>query len=300
MPITKKRNVYTFNVGAGWIYDLLGGRERAIYEELKKVLNYIYGLDLINRKKDIPKENKIILLKELEEEDVNGFKFLKVSFISAKYNHVREVINKDTLENKGRMKERTDGDVELNHVCFMSDNRTVTATFEYNSYGIVNFSKIIAYINEFIREYFESINQVQYMTGFDSDNIVSRDFLEELRTINIITSGKIILSKVDLDATGFARFSGQDEIREEVEVCFNRDKRTSNISKEFIEELYRQVDGNNGRIKKLYVHGYEGNSKVRLNTEEMKERIELTVNVNEYDEVDSDDIWLKMRNYLLG
>ena len=272
-----------------------------INTELKKMLDFIINLNIMERTIDFKDVEKVIYLESYSEEEILNNKLYYLKFVSLKYNQVREVINSKTGESKGRLKEIYDGDKEINHVVFLWNKRKMLSAFEYNNYGLFSLNKIILYINLFIEKYFESKKMFQYLLSFQESNVVSKDFIEELNNVKTITMANIFISKKMLDATPFRKVSGRDEIKDEIKIVFKRDKRNTEIPKETIKEFYSLMNEDNKYITKIQLKGYmeSNNSHIKLDTEEIKDRVEIDVLTNTYSEIDSEDIFKKMRKYLM-
>lgn len=296
---SKKKIIYKYDIGIDLINVPNKPKEIKIAEEFKKILDYINGLELKKRKIDFSSEQKVLYLEKFEESDIEGKKLYYAKFASAKYNQVREVIDKNTLKSRGRLKKINDGDKEINHVVFFYNNNCLTAAFEYNDFGILNLNKIIEYINNFIFKYFESQKETPYIRGFECHNVVNRNFIEELENLKTITMAKFIVRKTMLNSTDFAEISGRNEIKNEIEIIFKRSRKNSKIPTEDIKNCYNQMNLN--MITKIYIEGMEkNNNHIRFNTEEMKEKIEKQVKINIFGEVISDDIFGKLKEYLVG
>ena len=72
--------------------------------------------------------------------------------VSLKYNQAREVLNKNTLESKGWLKTRDDGDKEYNHIVVVEKENVIKAAFENNYYGLQSLGTVISYINDMTDE----------------------------------------------------------------------------------------------------------------------------------------------------
>jgi len=297
---SKKRIIYKYDVGINFIRIGKVPEGITLATELNRILNYITNLEPNEKKMDFVSEERVIYLEEYKKQIIDEKELYYAKFVSAKYNQVREVINKDTLESRGRLKNQVDGDKEINHVVFYYDKKKLTAAFEYNDFGIVNLNKIIDYLNCFIKSYFKQKGMVQYIARFECHNIVNRDFITELKELKEITTATFIVSKKSFDCTDFAEIAGRDEIKTDIAITFKRSRRNGKIPYEYIKKYYDKMDLEDSEIRKIYIEGMEENkSHVKFNTDEMKERIEMYVKLNTYGEVESNDIFLKQRKYLM-
>lgn len=300
MAKTKKKIIYKYDIEMR-INNLPGIPVNLhVGEELIKVLKYVCDLDDINKTYDFTKEEKIILLDSVVEVNINnGWKMYNTKFISAKYNQAREVINKNTLENKGRLKAIEDGDIEVNHVTFYYNENQAIAAFEYNDYGIFNLNKIIEYINNFLGGYFEYNELIPYINGFECHNKVNKNFIEKLERLDTINAATIILSKRYLNSSPFAALAEKDEVKDEIAITFKRSKRNNQLPIEEIKECYDKISSEDNIVKKIYIEGSESANTINFNTEEMKEKVEINVELNTFGEVESEDMFNKQKIYLM-
>lgn len=79
-----------------------------------QLLEYIMTKGLPERKKDITSSEKVVWLDSYEDLKNGNY---DVIFKSAKYNHVRNEIDTETMQERGRRKRPQDGDEEKTHLC---------------------------------------------------------------------------------------------------------------------------------------------------------------------------------------
>ena len=79
-----------------------------------QLLEYIMTKGLSERKKDITSSEKVVWLDSYEDLKNGNY---DVIFKSAKYNHVRNEIDTETMQERGRRKRPQDGDEEKTHLC---------------------------------------------------------------------------------------------------------------------------------------------------------------------------------------
>jgi len=78
------------------------------------MFTYVIGKDLTERKKDNKASEKVIWLDYVK--DLKGGNY-DLIFKSAKYNHVRNEIDTETMKELGTRKRQQDGDEEKTHLC---------------------------------------------------------------------------------------------------------------------------------------------------------------------------------------
>ena len=290
-----ERNVYKFNFEINGVNIPSKPTIIDFNFEFGRVMNYIMLLPKEGRRIDLSKSKKVIYLENFKYEQIENKNVYYMKFVSLKYNQTREVLNKETLESKGRLKDLDDGDKECNHLVIVECNNIVKAAFEYNYYGINSFGNIIRYLNDMCELFFKSIDTDKYfiLTAY---NEVNSDFLQELRKMKKINFATIVIEANRLGNTDFGNIAGRDEIKDEIELTFRKEKK-HNISADIIENYYNEK--NNG-IKRIYVSGRNSNNTVKLDTEAMKEKVRISVSANTFGEINSADMFESLKNYLLG
>ena len=90
------------------VYDM-----KQIVEAFSKLLPYIMKKELPNRKKDNTASEKVVWLASYEDLKNGNYNLI---FKSAKYNHVRNEIDTETMKEYGTRKRPQDGDEEKTHL----------------------------------------------------------------------------------------------------------------------------------------------------------------------------------------
>lgn len=291
------RNIYKYNIGVVGI-DVPNKPERIEFNiEFKNVLDYLMNLPKEERRKEFLKNEKVVYLEECQKlEEENNINIYYLKFVSLKYNQTREVLNKDTLESKGRLKDINDGDKEYNHVVIIECDRKIKAAFEYNYYGLQSLGMIISYLNDMCSIYFNNLGIDKYYF-LEAHNEVNREFIEELNRMTKINAATIVVDSDRLGNTDFGNLSGREEVKNEIEVTLKK-ARKSNIPKDIIQNYYNNKMIDNG-IKRIYVSGRNSISKVKLDTEEMKQKEKISVPENAFGEIDSNIMFEELKKYLM-
>ena len=122
------------------IYDI-----QQIVDSFSKLLSYITAKNLTDRKKDITSSEKVVWLDSFEDLKNGNYNII---FKSAKYNHVRNEIDTETMTELGTRKRQQDGDEEKTHLCIRLEKGQCRflAVHESNHYGI-SINCIIDYLN---------------------------------------------------------------------------------------------------------------------------------------------------------
>ncbi|MDK2585004.1 hypothetical protein QOZ83_03950 [Romboutsia sedimentorum] len=266
------------------LYDLemkfLQGRRKedgfCIEKSLIKVVEYNCNKDKQDRKIDDKKLNKIFYLDKYKHDN----NILKLCFVSAKYNSVKNVIDTETLTSKGKLKSRKDGDEEKTHVFIIFSNESIDCYVEYNYNGISK-TKIQEYLNGCIKEYYKE----NKFYGINLELVPSDEFLAELASAKKLSLVKFIMDKEDLDCSEFRDMSERNDIREDVELIYKPVVRTS-IDKKTIRDYLNKKEQSN-KIKRIIVEAEGENSTIRLDTEKMKKNyyleVESEIETNSFD-----------------
>ena len=291
-----ERNIYKYNIEVIGI-DIPSKPVKINFSnEIEEVLSFLISLPKETRKLDLLKQEKVIYLEEYDKKEIKDMKIYYLKFVSLKYNQTREVLNKDTLKSKGRLKDINDGDKEYNHVVIIYTKEKIKAAFEYNYFGLQSLGTVISYLNDMIAKYFQNKDEDKYYF-LESHYEVNREFLKELNKMTKINIATIVVDSERLGNTDFGKLSGRNEIKNEIEITL-RKARKSNIPKEIIEDYYNKKNNDDG-IKRIYVEGKNETNKVKLDTEEMKQKIKLSISTNVYGEINSYDMFEGLKKYLM-
>ncbi|SDI04366.1 hypothetical protein [Proteiniclasticum ruminis] len=247
--------------------------------ELRRIFNFASKLDH-NVKKTINNTEKIAYYLNKHKE-VKTPSFIHVDMCSGKFNRRRVVKNMLTNENKGVLKEEPDADEEHTYASlYFPDQNTCYCAFESNYDGI-GISKFINYINHISNLYVKELNGKTRFYKFEYRMLVNRDFLTELSKMKKISMAKIIVDSNELTDTEFK--VNRSDVREEVELIYKPSSRGVSIGRDFVKRLEKLKK--KGTVKRVIANGDIGLSKVRIDTEEMKTKEEISVDVNHLGEV---------------
>jgi hypothetical protein len=264
------------------------------------MLKYYLKRDLMERKADLASEEKVIWL---EGYNKVGYGCYDLTINSAKYNHVRRIINTTTMEPRKIKKQRPDGDEEKTHLCirYNKGKPEFICVHESNYYGMA-IGRVVRYIIDMMKEYCESIDSdIQYHIAYQV--VPCEDFLEELRRMRSISVLKLSLDKDDLSKVGFLRVAGRNDIKNTVELCVHRKSRKKDdvIPKSLIKEYFKDYNegGKECKIKRIIAEGTNDTGTIRLDTEliKMKHAIEVDL-TGETAQVDSKHFFLKAQELI--
>jgi len=260
-----------------------------------EALEFTVGIDVNLRKRDYPSEEKVIWLSSVDDYG-NGNYDLILS--SAKYNHRRNVVNTNTMVERGLLKDRFDGDEEKTHVCIRHQNgrEQFICIHESNYFGI-GLKRISNYINEMLKEYQEYIDG-NYVYSLSSQPMPCNEFLEELARMRKISILTVAIERQDLH-DDFLRFANRDDIKETVDIVIKKKSRNINIPKDLVSEYYNNSTENENKIQRVIAEGTNETGYFRLDSELMKMKQSIDVeSTPDTNEVDSTDFFRKAQVYL--
>lgn len=236
--------------------------------ELHKTLKYIKGLDEQERKVNFKRQNKILYLEKYEKD--SKWKNYNLTFVSAKYNQVREVIDTETLTSKGILKKKKDGDIEKNHITIsFEDKNNAVIAFECNYQG-VGMTKIASYLNDMANRYYAEKGDTKFYR-FDVELIPNNDFLQMLEKAKKISMATFVIDKEYLDASEFQDLAKRKDIRDEIEIVVKPTGRGHSIMRNTVKDYHSKKKKNN-KIKRIYLKGESEKGKLSIDTEQMKTR----------------------------
>lgn len=259
-----------------------------------EVLEALSKEELINRKHDFISDEKVIWLDSYKNLKNGNFNLI---FKSAKYNHIRNVIDTKIMLEKGAIKEQVDGDEEKTHLCirYSKGQSNFICIHESNYYGMA-IGRIIRYLNEKIESHrIETKGNCIYT--IEKENMICDDFLEELRKMRKISLLKITVERQDLK-DDFLRLSGRDDVNDNIDISIGKIKRNKNIPKSLVSEYYNDMQ-NEKKIKRIVAEGSNESGFFRLDTELIKMKQRLSVDtISVTNEIDSNEFFKKAQELL--
>lgn len=296
----------TKQVKIGFYYMSVGRKKKAndttpydisnVSTVLSAMLTSIMQKERIERKHDFPSKEKTIWLENFCDLGNGNY---DIVFMSARYNRSRNVINTETMEAKGMLKQPEDGDEEKTHFCIrlQSDQDRFMVIVEQNSDG-VTYNEIKWYLDQQLEDYHTETNAGCVYT-VDFDIVLSKDFLTELKKMNKINFLTLTVDKSDPSCCDFLRLAGRDGIRDTVDISLHKKRGKGNdIPLDLIEEYFNET-GTIKRIRKISVQGSNAAGSLKIDTDSirLKHSIEVKV-IGATNEVDSSDFFLQIKSTL--
>ena len=289
-----KRTIYAYDLlikpQRGKLVKVPDSYEKDIVSILSKICKYSKK----NKAYKYDKDRKILYVNSVSYE--KNSRILKLVFVSARYGVVRNVMNTLTFVERGKLKQKPDGDLEKTHIIikFDEDNRAI-ALYEYNSDGI-SFPKIIDYLNEYVKAFHEKKQDMIYYK-MSHENIVSRDFLQSLEKIKRVKAVTLTIDQEDIGVSDSKRFAGRNDISEDIDIVLKPAARGLGIRGTTVKEFYELYNNKGMPIKRITVKGdRDTKDPLTFDTEKMKEKYPIDVLEDPATgEVDTKDIFQEMR-----
>lgn len=240
-------------------------------KDFVKVLEYI---EILNDKTiDMKDVKKVVYLHEHEYNE--GKKTVWIHMISLKYANVRSVRNVDTLkEQENKKKDIRDGDVE--HTYFIVkflEGEDGLCLFAKNING-VTMPRIVSYFDHFIDKYHKEELKDKVAYRLIVENVISSEFLENLKRVKRISAVTLRVNRKQVDISSHKNFAGKGDLKDEVDIIL---KPSGNgIFENTVKDFYKMYEKENIKSIRINADDNEGEP-IRFDTEQMKERMYLTV-----------------------
>ncbi len=292
----KKVPVYFYYLDATFSRLQNDGREyttRNFIDTFSFFLEDLVKEDLNKRKYDFRLDEKVIWL---DSYNIIGSGCYDLIFKSAKYNHVRNVIDTDSMTERGVIKTSSDGDEEKTHFCirYVEGQPRFICIHESNYYGI-SISKIIFYLNERLSAY-----QVKHCEAvrwnLESEIMPCNDFLEELRKMKYISLLTVTVERREFK-DDFMHFADRDNIKDTVDIVIRKEKRNKHIPKDLVRQYYNNLLDQNV-VKRVVAEGRNEGGAFRLDTELIKMKQSIDVDTSPTNEVISERFFESVENLI--
>ena len=265
-------------------------------DEFKQMLNDLQQADLSQRKETFTQDEKVIWLDECSRLIHNEFDLIMKS---AKYNHVRTVIDTSNMQEKGMLKTQNDGDEERTHLClrYHPDNKQMLCLYGNNFYG-VTIGKVLYYLTNKMQQWSNShLKEITY--SFDKEIMPGDAFIQELRKMDGISVVTLSVDKVEFE-DDFYHLAGRDETKDTVDVQIKKAKRKVYIPSNLVENYYQNMTSSSqSKIKKIVVEGKNSNGSIKIDTESIQMKQSVNVELTEHTrEIISDSFFAEAQSIL--
>ena len=260
-----------------------------------KMLEYTLKKSLKDRRQELTFAEKVVWLDSFEDMGNGNY---NITFKSAKYNHVRNEINTETMEPLGTRKQRRDGDEEKTHLCIRlaQGQQRYLAVHESNYYGIT-INCIVNYLNECFKRFNEETEE-QYHYEVSYEIMPGDDFLTSLKEAKTISALTLTVYKDSLP-NEFMLFAGRtSDIADDVEIKIKIPKKGGKFPDNLIKAYYEAMQGD-GRIKRIKASGSKKHGSFEASTDLIKMKNFISVGrLSTTDEVDSNDFFNKAQEFI--
>lgn len=260
-----------------------------------KMLEYTLKKSLKDRRQELTFAEKVVWLDSFEDMGNGNY---NITFKSAKYNHVRNEINTETMEPLGTRKQRRDGDEEKTHLCIRlaQGQQRYLAVHESNYYGIT-INCIVNYLNECFKRFNEETEE-QYHYEVSYEIMPGDDFLTSLKEAKTISALTLTVYKDSLP-NEFMLFAGRtSDIADDVEIKIKTPKKGGKFPDNLIKAYYEAMQGD-GRIKRIKASGSKKHGSFEASTDLIKMKNFISVGrLSTTDEVDSNDFFNKAQEFI--
>lgn len=237
---------------------------------------------------------KVIWLDSFEDLKNGNYNLI---FKSAKYNHVRNEIDTNTMEELGPRKRPQDGDEEKTHLCIRLNDKQnrFLAVHESNHYGI-SISSITSYLNQQYEKYNEELED-KYHYKLTYEIMPGDEFLSELKKAKSISLLLLTVDRGELNDP-FLKFANRADIAETVDIVIKKPRRTKNFPENLIREYYNDMQQDN-KIKRIVAKGSRKAGNFEAATDLIKMKHSLKVKRAPItNEVESADFFVNAQTFI--
>jgi hypothetical protein len=214
-------------------------------------------------------------------------------FKSAKYDYRPPLIEKGTHEERVSPKKTTEGELEKTHFAIRVDTEDALLLLEQKRSGI-SITSFVKYINKFI---VNVINGYRVEAGLS----VSGNFETKLGDLSRAMVVEIYVPHVMVtDSFGNKKISTND-VKNEAKITYSAVKKTSikDTAKSFFDIMRNKKA--NYDISRIKIYGKTGsNAQTLLDTDHLKDKSSIKVELDANNQVDSDSMLLALKNAIGG
>ena len=178
------------------------------------------------------------------------------------------------------------------------DSNEAYIVFEQRLSG-VSFNRFIDYLNHFYKCY-KKEKEIQDNTVIDSYAVVIENFEDMLENVQRITSAELFTNR-KVVGSGFLNLMEIDNnTREEVSITVKAERKKS-LSKSNIRNTFLEFASGGSSVTRMRLKCKDTDEiSIVLDTFNMKKKDEITVALNDYGVVDTEDMFEKMKEIIVG
>lgn len=228
--------------------------ELSVKDGLCDLLEYINGLQLIQRKKDLHNDKFVFLDIFSIHREIDGSYLVQILFKSAKHSYRAPLLDRNTVESRENPKTMAEGEQMKTHVLIKFKDGDAILFLETGA-NMLTISNIIEYLNNQKNDYNSQQEDEENMIHgkFYSEMIARDDFREVLAEMSRVSLAEVYIDKTILGSE-FLNFSNpSDELKEDIVMSLKAEKRK--CIKQHIYDLLDKWSGNNSKITRLRIKG---------------------------------------------
>ncbi|MEO5358201.1 MAG: hypothetical protein H7844_13020 [Nitrospirae bacterium YQR-1] len=257
---------------------------------MNELMNRVPGERLLIRKNN----NRFHFLKDYRSESHYGLGY----FISAKYNHMPDLISLETLKTRPNPKEPNEGEAEKTHFALGLGETEAYLILE-KKHGGISIGLIKEFIENQLNIIFKNNNKFGKHYFLSYQLLVAGDFLSNLNKMKTIRVAEIYTPSEILTDTFVSDAIIPAEIKDNIIITLSA-KKKGTLS--FIEKIHSTHFGKNDKIiSRLRVRGKtEDNANMVLDTDRIIEKIKIEVELDENGQVVTESIFPQLATIIRG
>lgn len=243
---------------------------------LANILQYIHGLQPIERKDDLSSE-RFCFLDDLQVTDMGEYS--KLLFKSARHSYRAPLLDKETISARENPKKITEGEQMKTHAVVRYFNDKIVMILEQGANCMTN-GNVARYLNSFLGRYNQTYPDQTINGTFIAQPILKEDFFEQLQAMSRVMKAVIITDKRILGSDSLNYMQRTSSIKKEVSINISVNRGGS--MKEAIIDAWNTFNAGTTEIACIRVEGEgEHKEKTIINTEQFAKVEYIEANQNE-------------------
>lgn len=266
---------------------LESGENEKSFEELEKIIimeeflesYYSNNIHTASNNKKVKIDSEGICYYIAQTQENNRVRRVKMNYI--KFNKNSNVVDANSLELKYK-KDKNEGDEEYQHYViktFENSNRAAMVIEKIS--GAITIGMLRKHMNlyykNWVKEKYKEESQKdtkKYLLEFEIKLkiVPSPDLIKELESLDKISLIKLTADKENVKVDEEINFSGENFIREDVELIYKPAKNfpiPTNKAKKYLE-IFEGKNSKKTKIKRIVINGRKNGNPISIDTEQMK------------------------------
>lgn len=218
------------------------------------LLEYVNGLPLIQRKRDLYNDKFVFLSDYSIIRENDGTYLVQLLFKSAKHSYRAPLLDRNTMESRENPKTMAEGEQMKTHALIKFKDGDALLFLE-TGLNMLTSANIMEYLNSLKYDYNSQQELEEGMLNgkFVSETIARDDFREVLAEMSRVTLAEVYVDKSILGSE-FLNFSNpSEELKEEIVMSLKAEKKKS--IKQHVYDVLDKLNGNTSKIKRLRIKG---------------------------------------------